>query len=540
MQIDINGVDLEDEKVYELFAAGQTTGVFQFESSGMKKYLKDLKPTVFDDIIAMAALYRPGPLNSGMTESFVKRKNGEEEINYPHSVMESALKDTYGVVVYQEQIMNLSKTMAGFTGGQADVLRKAMGKKIAELMEKMKIEFLAGCKDNNIDARIAEEVWHGWEEFAKYGFNKSHSACYALVAYQTAFLKAHYPVEFMASLLTSDQENLDRVVIELEECESMGITITPPNINLSLTGFTVVDDTTISVGFVAIKGLGEKPAHAIVEEREKNGPFAGLADFVTRVPGKMVNKKSLEALIKAGAMDEYGDRKVLLENMEHILSYARSNNIAVDENQMDMFSLLGDQHVEKMDLRLESAEKSTKQERLEWEQEVLGMYISENPLKDLRPYFKSRKVARIGNLEPGDLGSKKRFGGQITSLREITTKKGDKMAFLEIDDGSGKIESTIFPKTYEKISGDLEMGKIAIFEGKIDEYKDELKLMLNTVQDVDMEAADELSSGKVEKVLAADTWLLDFSKKALKSHLQSVKEILDRQSGPVSIRMKIQ
>src|SRR3989339_530784 len=261
-KIDLDNIELDNEKTYKLFQEGKTTGVFQFESSGMKKYLRKLKPTQFEDLVAMVALYRPGPLNSGMVDEFIDRKHGRKEIVFAHKIMEESLKNTYGVIVYQEQVMQLSKDMAGFTGGQADTLRKAMGKKIADLMAKMKVEFVAGCEKNKLPKRLAEDTFASMEKFAEYGFNKSHAACYALISYQTAYLKANYPAEFMASLLTSDQENMDRVAIEIDECKQMGIEVLPPDINESFRTFTVVADSlktnnpTIRFGLQAIRNFG--------------------------------------------------------------------------------------------------------------------------------------------------------------------------------------------------------------------------------------------------------------------------------------------
>ena len=295
VKIDIDNLPLDDAPTYKLFQNGRTTGVFQFESGGMKRYLKKLKPTEFEDLIAMVALYRPGPLNSGMVDEFIDRKHGRKALAYAHPIMEASLKNTYGVIVYQEQVMQLSKDMAGFTGGQADTLRKAMGKKIADLMDKMKADFVAGCVKNSLPKNLAEDTFASMEKFAEYGFNKSHAACYALIAYQTAYLKANYPAEFMASLLTSDNDNMERVAIEIDECKQMGIQVLPPDINESYTTFTVVADSLknaaprIRFGLKAVRNLGENIVKAIIHERKEGGRFESFEDLLLRVKNKDFN-----------------------------------------------------------------------------------------------------------------------------------------------------------------------------------------------------------------------------------------------------------
>ncbi|MFH2232274.1 MAG: DNA polymerase III subunit alpha, partial [Patescibacteria group bacterium] len=294
--VDMDNIPLDDEKTFELFGRGETTGVFQLESDGMKKYIRALQPSQIEDIIAMVALYRPGPMQ--FIDSFIKRKHGREKITYAHPLLENALKNTYGIPVYQEQIMQVSKDMSGFTGGEADTLRKAMGKKIAKLMGKMRVKFVEGAVKNDVAREIAESVFKQFEEFAAYGFNKSHAACYAMIAYQTAYLKAHWPECFMAALLNSDSQNLDRITIEVEECRRMGLEVLPPDVNESYPGFAVVKGTNkLRFGLAAVKGLGYEVGEMIMRERKNNGAYKDLADFVTRIPGKAINRKSLECLI---------------------------------------------------------------------------------------------------------------------------------------------------------------------------------------------------------------------------------------------------
>lgn len=348
-------------------------------------------------------------------------------------------------------------------------------------------------------------------------------------------------MEFMASLLTSDQENSDRVVIELEEAENMGLKIIPPSVNLSLASFTVVDNETISVGLIAIKGLGENPASAIIEEREQNGTFVSLADFVTRIPRKAMNKKTLEALIKAGALDDFGERKQMLENMTLILDYGKSaSNEGKDQNQVDMFSLLGNDSPEIPEIKLPEAENASKEERLGWEKEVLGMYISEHPLKDLRPYFKQSKLDSIGALDEECIGHKRRLGAMLISIRTTQTKNNDTMAFLELDDATGRLEGTVFPKVYQSLQDTLKEGDVYIFEGKIDEYRGDLKILVNNAKTIDMAKADKRSQNFLEKAKKANMWVLEFDKDARKKHLESVKELLETYPGTTPVHLIIQ
>ena len=425
-RVDMDKLPLNDEATYELLGRAETTGVFQLESDGMKRYIKDLKPTQIEDIIAMVALYRPGPMQ--FIESFIKRKHGREKISYAHPLLENALKNTYGIPVYQEQVMQVSKDLAGFTGGEADTLRKAMGKKIAKLMKEMREKFIAGSVKNGVEQGIAEQIFQQFEEFAAYGFNKSHAACYAMIAYQTAYLKAHYPECFMAALLNSDCNNIDRVTIEVEECLRMGMTVLPPDVNESFQRFSVVKESleqlranvrrpsspptddgrslssmnkrgTLRFGLLAVKGLGEDMVEEVVRERKKTGPYADMADFAARVPGRAFNKKSLEALIKSGALDRFGERNQLLFNADQLLEYHRRIEDEAASGQSNLFAGLGADTAPI--LRLKPAPQATNREKLAWEKELLGLYVSEHPFREtsdrLRDYF--TPVSRLADLK---------------------------------------------------------------------------------------------------------------------------------------------
>jgi len=375
LEINIDNIPIDDKDAFELLQAGHTTGVFQFESSGMKRYLKLLKPTLIEDIIAMGALYRPGPMD--WIPDFISGKHGRK-IKYIHPKLEPILKSTYGVAVYQEQVMQIARDLAGFTLGEADVLRKAMGKKIFELIKEQKIKFIDGCVTNGISKEIGEKVFSFIEPFAGYGFNRSHAACYGLISYQTAYLKARFPAAFMAALLTSDQDNIDRIAIEAGECREMGVEVLAPNVNESFEDFAVImgDDPAstrlgeaggkerIRFGFNAIKNVGHVIAHEIVEERKRNGKFKSLGDFLERVQTKDLNKKSIDALAKVGALDELGERNQIVESMEQILMFTKNVQQMRNSNQVSLF---GETILQSPSVPLVETAPASQKQKLQWE-----------------------------------------------------------------------------------------------------------------------------------------------------------------------------
>ena len=490
-KIELEKIPFDDEKSLKLFQEGKTTGVFQFESSGMKRYLKKLKPTDFEDVVAMVALYRPGPLNSGMVDEFIDRKHGKKRISYKHPIMENALKNTYGVIVYQEQVMQLSKDMAGFTGGQADTLRKAMGKKIAELMAKMKKEFIEGCLKNKISEKIAKETFTDMEKFAEYGFNRSHAVCYALIGYQTAYLKAHYPAEFMAALLTADRENIDRIAIEVDECRQMGIEVLPPDVNMSFVDFGVVNENgkdEIRFGLAAIKNVGRNIVEIIVEERKANGKFSGIEDFVLRVESRDLNKKSVESLIKAGALDSFGERNELLTNVEKILVFAKERQKAKSNGQFSLFesSDSADDSINK--LQLIAVEPIDKTEKMAWEKELLGLYVSDHPLKEYSVFLRNTSKI-ISEITNDDVNQIITVGGIITKIQKIITRAGKSMIFANLEDLTGKIEVLVFPKLLESNSEIWEEGNIVCVKGKVSDKDGVFKLLGESVRRIDLDEA---------------------------------------------------
>ena len=466
-EINLSELPLDDKKTYELFQRGDTTGVFQLESAGMKRYLRGLKPTTFEDIIAMVALYRPGPMQ--FIDSFIRRKHGEEEITYLHSGMKNSLKNTYGILVYQEQFMQISKEWCGFTGGQADTLRKAVGKKKIDLMKKVKPEFVEGAvKVGGATKEIAETFWTQLEEFANYCFNKSHAACYGLIAYWTAYLKAHYPDAFMAALMTSDHDDTDRLAIEITECKHMGISVLSPDVNESFVEFAVVpNENKIRFGMSAVKGVGVGAVEEVLRARE-DGPFTSVEDFARRVSTSKFNRKAWESLIKSGAFDDMGDRSDLLFNLDSITSFASKLQKEAASGQTNLFGMLGGDDAASVQSTLHLQKASVKhddKERLMWERELLGLYISAHPLDRYETYL-SEQTQPLTQLVPEYDSRMMTVGGIISTVRTIVTKSGSKMAFVGIEDKFGEGEIIVFPNLYEKVGAKLVQDAVIRVSGK--------------------------------------------------------------------------
>ncbi|MDZ7786159.1 MAG: DNA polymerase III subunit alpha [Candidatus Saccharibacteria bacterium] len=502
--IDISHVPLDDEKTYQLFQDGATTGVFQFESAGMKRYLKELKPSVFDDLIAMVSLYRPGPMQ--FIDTFIRRKHGEEKIEYFHDKMKDALENTYGVLVYQEQVMQIARDMCGFSGGQSDTLRKAIGKKIAELMAKMKEEFIeGGIKHSGATREQMERFWKQLEDFAAYCFNKSHAACYALIAYQTAYLKAHYPSAFMAALMTSDFDDTDRLAIEITECTHLGIDVLLPDVNESFVEFAVVPDTKqIRFGMAAIKNVGRGAVEEILRARQ-DGKFGSLSDFFARVNPRIVNKKAIESLARAGAFSELEERGTLLHNIDVVLAYAQRLHKQKAIGQTDLFGGGEQTELTGGTLRLEQPPvPPIHTEHLKWERELLGIYVSAHPLEDYQKFL-AAKTEPISSLKPDADGSRVTIGGSVNEVREITTKKGQRMAFVKIADTTEETELLLFPKIYEETRHLWEHDKIVLVKGKLSatdkdgHLTSEVKVIANDAQEITLDQANREARKKPRK-----------------------------------------
>ncbi len=491
-EINIENIPLNDKKTFELFQKGSTTGVFQFESSGMKRYLKELKPSEFEDIIAMVALYRPGPME--WIPDYITGKHGIKKVSYLHPKLEKILNKTYGVAIYQEQVMQIARDLAGFSMAEADVLRKAMGKKIPELLAKQKEKFIDGCVKNNIHEELAQQIFSFIEPFAGYGFNRSHAACYALIGYQTAFLKAHWPVEFMAALLTADQQNTDRIAIEIDECRRMGIKIMPPDINESYGSFTVVTSgtkdnkvageyekvDTIRFGLNAIKNVGEHIVEVIIEERKENGVYADLADFLNRITDKDLNKKSLESLIKSGGLDKYGNRGQLFHNLNKLLLASKEATQAKASKQSSLFSNENGFDAKLNEIKLDNGPEIEQSEKLKWEKELLGLYISEHPLNEIKARINGYAMPLRQLSQHKDKGSV-RTAGVITAVKKILTKKNERMLFVKIEDTLTNIEVLVFPKLLSSNPDIWQEGEMILVEGKVSDKDEEIKLLADKV-----------------------------------------------------------
>ncbi len=471
----------DDKAVFELLQKGLTLGVFQLESAGMRGLLKRLLPSEFTDIIALLAMYRPGPLKSGMVDDFVERKHGRAELAYPHPLLEPVLKDTYGVYLYQEQVMLTSRVLAGFTKGQADSLRKAMGKKIKEKMVEMGEKFVKGSIERGVDPKLAQDIFDKMAGFAEYGFNKSHSAAYAVVTYRTAYMKAHYPAEFMASCLTSETDDTDKIAEYVDECRALGIEVLPPDVNHSFGDFKV-EDKKIRYGLSGLKGVGSGPVEAIVEARKKGGLFKDLGDFLQRIDSDQINVRVLDALVKSGAFDCFGLKKSqLLQMCEEGLKQTQVQRKAKNSGQSTFFDLLGDEAegMGNIDIKVPNVPEFSDKELLQGEKEVFGYYFVGNPYEPVAPIGKVFSTTPLTNLakyakkaadnegeeneagEDADLtgfdGSSFRVSGIMTSMKKVITKKGDTMAFITLEANNAQLEVTIFPKTYEESGSKLQI-----------------------------------------------------------------------------------
>lgn len=497
--IDIANLPVTDKAAYDLLKDCNTTAVFQLESRGMKDLVKRVQPDSFEEIVALIALFRPGPLQSGMVEDFINRKHGREKIVYPHPDLEAVLKPTYGVILYQEQVMQIAQVLANYTLGGADLLRRAMGKKKPEEMAQQRLMFVNGAAERGVEHKIANSIFDLMEKFAGYGFNKSHSAAYALLTYQTAYLKAHYPAEFMAAVLSSDMDNTDKVVIFYEDCGKNKLKILPPDINKSVYKFLPASETEIRYGLGAIKGVGEAAVNIIVAEREQQGEFTDLFDLTQRLDLRKVNRRVLEALIKSGALDGFAKtRATLMKSLDDALHHAEQYSRDRMLGQTDLFGAL----LEEKALPYIEAEEYPKPQILAYEKESLGLYLSGHPLDRYRGEFSYLASSTIRDLRP--LGKQSvKIAGIIRSIRVMPTKRGDRMAFVGVDDGTGLIDLAIFPEGYESYREILIKDKVVIVDGEVstDAYSGGYRMSANKVYSLE-QARQLFSRGIVLKLSA--------------------------------------
>jgi DNA polymerase-3 subunit alpha len=526
---DLSSLKLDDPATFELLGAGDTTGVFQLESSGMKDLLVRLHPETFADITALVALYRPGPLDSGMVEEFVERRHGRKAVTYLLPQLEPILKETYGVIVYQEQVMNIAAALADYTMADADGLRKAMGKKIAEMMARHREKFLAGAAAKGIAPQKATEIFDLMEKFGRYGFNKAHSAAYALITYQTAYLKAHYPLEFMASLLTSEMHAIDGVVKFIAECRSHGIEVLPPDINRSETVFTVADGK-IRFGLVAVKNVGEGAIEAILEERRASGPFDSLFHFCERVDLRKVNKRVVESLIRCGAFDCTGDpRAALLAVLEEALEYGQRVQKKRCDPQMDLFGACQEVGLPLDRPPMPSGAVLDEHELLAMEKESLGFYISGHPLGRHERRLEKYATCDAEGLKEAPDGQTVRIGGLVKSTKTIRTRKGELMGFVQIEDLNGQMEIVLFPSVYAEAGELLVEDAAVLVQGAVKREENGVKILADRF--IPMERAEAVWTARVEVHLDLE--------RTDSSQLNHLVELFDRHPGDCPVRLRL-
>ncbi len=490
--IDLERIPLDDKLTFEKLADGDTVGLFQLGGSGMTRYLKELKPTSIFDIMAMVALFRPGPMES--IPEFIRRKHDPSLITFLDPRLKDILNRSYGIMTYQDDVLLTAIHLAGYSWEEADKFRKAMGKKIPEEMMKQQEKFLTGVVKHGGTKALAEQLWELIKPFAAYGFNKAHAASYALVAYQTAYLKANYPAQFMTAVLTAEAGDADTISAVVAECDKMGIKVLPPEVNSSGVNFTYIDDKNIRFGLLAIKNLGEGVAKAMIAERAEKGPFRNVADMAARVAARDFNKKALEALIKSGAMDNLGERNQLLASIDSILDYHKSADRDRASGQFDLFAGLGGAAADAApaEVPLRNVPPATKAEKLEWERELLGLYVSAHPFKDFSDYFAglitplSELAAQANNKDMLF------FGGVVKDMREILTKKGDPMGFAKLEDVSGTAELVVFPRTFAEYGSVIQKDALLFVEGKYNEKDGEAKIICEAARVLTSDTAEEI------------------------------------------------
>jgi DNA polymerase-3 subunit alpha len=491
LSLNIDHIPIDDVPTYDLLKSCKTTALFQLESRGMKDLIQRLRPDHFEEIVALVALFRPGPLQSGMVDDFINRKHGRARIQYPHPSLEAILKPTYGVILYQEQVMQIAQELSGYTLGGADLLRRAMGKKKPEEMAKQRDVFVNGAKERGVDPKLASEIFDLIEKFAGYGFNRSHSAAYALIAYQTAWLKAHYPAAFMAAVLSSDMDNTDKVVTMIAECRDMGLEVSAPEINRCGYEFLPVDDKTILYGIGAIKGIGESAIEAILHARDEGGPFADLFDLCARIDLRKVNKRVLESLIRSGALDALGaHRASLMATLPTALQAAGQHSKDREAGQSDLF---GTAEIQAPEHGFVDVPEWSEDQRLEGEKDTLGLYLSGHPIARFEPELARITTATIAALD----GRSERsvVAGLVVGLRTMQTRRGDRMAFVTLDDRTGRLELAVFADLYASARELLAKDSLVVVEGQlsVDEYTGGFKMRAEKIYNMD-QARSEFAS----------------------------------------------
>ncbi len=536
--IDLDDLPLKDPETFKLLQRGDTTGIFQLESDGMTRYLKKLKPSDIEDIIAMVALYRPGPME--FIDDYIDGKLGKRTISYLHPKLAPILDSTYGIAVYQEQVLQIARDLAGFSYGEADILRKAVGKKIKKLLAEQSEKMIKGMIEHGIEQKTAEKIWDFILPFARYGFNRSHAASYAMIAYQTAYLKSHFPAQFMAALMTSDQGSTDRIAKEVHESQKMGLVVQAPDVNESFSTFSVVVDAAtnqatniLRFGLNAVKNVGDHITKVIIHERKKNGKFTSIENFLQRVNDKDLNKKSLESLIKCGALDAFGDRSAFLGNLDALLHFNKKAQEQAQKGQEDLFAdlpLAGNA----AKLKLEPAPLITNMQKLTFEKELLGLYISDHPFKKYAPLL--RNATPLSRIQAGGSEEMVRVGGIITAIKKIITKSGKPMVFVTLEDSTGSVELVVFPKLMELHPALWQEHTLVLVTGKLSDKDGVPKLLAESAEPLTTEKINELeSSAHAEQKL----WLTlpeGFGKEGI----TGIKDILEHYPGSMSVYLVVQ
>ncbi len=528
-RLNISEIPLDDTKTYDLLCKGDALGVFQLESSGMRKLLTDMQPEMFSDLIALVALYRPGPLESGMVSDFVNTKHGRMVAKYPLPQLKPILEETYGVIVYQEQVMKIANVLASYSLGDADMLRRAMGKKKPEVMAAEKEKFMAGCQKNKIPTDKAVYIFDLMAKFAGYGFNKSHSAAYALIAYQTAYLKAHYPAQFMAGLLSCDMNNTDKVVLYINECRDHGIDVLPPDINESDRDFTVIDER-IRFGLAAVKNVGDSALDSIIEEREEGGPYKTMGELCARVDSRRVNRRVIESLIKAGVFDSLGaKRSQLFAILDQALEQAQAAQRDRLSGQKSLFGILPEDEVAKSKaLTMPDISEWPEKDKLAAEKETVGFYLTGHPLDSHRQELGLLTTSLLTGL--GEFNNKAvRVGGLVKNRKNIISKKGDRMAFITLEDISGTAEVVIFPKTYQQSVELLDQDIPLIIQGKAEAEEQVCKII-----------ADEIVSlADARKRYIESAHILLRSDQISRKRIEDLKKVVLQNHGPCPVKLVI-
>ncbi|WP_323937184.1 DNA polymerase III subunit alpha [Aeromonas hydrophila] len=489
--VDIAAIPIDDKRSFDLLQRYETTAVFQLESRGMKDLIKRLQPDCFEDMIALVALFRPGPLQSGMVDNFIERKHGKEAISYPdekwqHESLQPILEPTYGIILYQEQVMQIAQTLAGYTLGGADMLRRAMGKKKPEEMAKQRAGFEEGAVKNGVDGELAMKIFDLVEKFAGYGFNKSHSAAYALVSYQTLWLKTHFPAEFMAAVMTADMDNTDKIVTLVDECQRMGLTVIPPDVNTGRYRFSVNEEGHIVYGIGAVKGVGEGPIDAILEARDRDGPFRDLFDFCNRVDIKKLNKRVMEKLILSGAMDRLGPhRAALMATLEEAMRAAEQHAKAQAVGQVDMFGVLTEE-IDDVKKAFANVPHWPDKVWLEGERETLGLYLTGHPINQYSGELRRYTSGRLCDLHPTSRDTVTTAAGLVIAARSMVTKRGNKMGIFTLDDRSGRLDVTLFSEALEKYEELMQKDRILVVSGQVsfDDFSGGLKMSARELLDI--------------------------------------------------------